>query len=585
MTQHTEYGFNIQKLYIEMMLADSASFVRCQSIFDHTLFDRKLQVPAEFLARYVEAYNVLPTYDIINSATGSNFKQPENLKDANFDWLLDEFEKFTRHKGLERAILESADDLEKGELGQVEERVKKAVQIGLQKDLGTDYFANPRERLMKIKDNNGQMSCGWKALDDLLYGGLNRGEISIFAAQSGGGKSIFLANLGVNYSLAGMNVLYITLELSEELVSMRIDSMMTDTSTREVFKKIDDVELKVKMLGKKSGSLQVKYMPSGKTANDIRAYIKEYEVKTGKKIDVLLVDYLDLLMPNGKKISAENLFIKDKYVSEELRNLAMEKQLVLITAAQLNRCLSLDTLVEVNGNKITIDKVQVGDYLTSNAGPVEVLEVLPITKRPVFEITTKSGKKIKCSAQHKFPTKDGLKTIETGLMAFDTLFTTDAEDMIYSIEYIGMEDTLDINVSGNRLFYANDILTHNCAVDEVEFDHSHISGGLSKIQTADNVFGIFTSRAMRERGMYQVQCMKTRNSSGVGQKIDLAFDVDTLRITDVDDSGGYQPSQSPGSAILSSIRQRSTVEDNEPKVKAEVQSSKIRDLLNNLPKN
>ena len=84
-------------------------------------------------------------------------------------------------------------------------------------------------------------------------------------------------------------------------------------------------------------------------------------------------------------------------------------------------------------------------------------------------------------------------------------------DEIASIEYIGIEDTIDINVSGDRLFWANDILTHNCAVDEVEFDHSHISGGLSKIQTADNVFGIFTSRAMRERGRYQLQLMKTRS--------------------------------------------------------------------------
>jgi uncharacterized protein YfkK (UPF0435 family) len=71
------------------------------------------------------------------------------------------------------------------------------------------------------------------------------------------------------------------------------------------------------------------------------------------------------------------------------------------------------------------------------------------------------------------------------------------------------------------------------AVDEIEFDHSHIAGGLSKIQTADNVIGIFSSRAMRERGRIQIQFMKTRSSSGVGQKVDLEFDGDTLRISDM----------------------------------------------------
>ena len=415
MKQNIEYGYDIQKLYLEMMLADAGTFVRCQAIFDHSLFDRRLQNPAEFLNTYVVEYNVLPTYSIINAATSSSFIEPLNLKEENFDWLLAEFETFTRHKGLERAILESADDLEKGEYGSVEDRVKKAVQIGLQKDLGTDYFEDPKNRLMKIKDNNGQVSTGWKALDSMLYGGMNRGELNIFAGGSGAGKSLFLANLGVNWALAGLNVIYLTLELSEELVSMRIDSMITGISTRDIFKNLNDVDLKVKATAKKSGRLQVKYMPSGKTTNDIRAYLKEYEIKTARKVDVLLVDYLDLLMPIGKKISAENLFVKDKYVSEELRNLAMEKKCVFVTAAQLNRCLSLSTNIEVNGKITTIDKIQVGDFITSNTESVQVLEVLPIVKQAVFEITTKSGKKIKCSAKHKFPTSAGLQSLESGL--------------------------------------------------------------------------------------------------------------------------------------------------------------------------
>ncbi len=464
--QNVDYGFDVQNMYLEMMLADAQTYVRCQSIFDPTLFDRKLQKPAEFLQKYVDEHNVLPTPDIINASTGSSFRKLDDLREEHFDWLLGDFETFTRHKGLERAILESADLLEKGEYGPVEEKIKQAVQIGLQKDLGTDYFEDPRARLMRIKDKNGQVSTGWKSVDDKLFGGMNRGELNIFAAGSGGGKSLFLANLGCNWALAGLNVLYLTLELSEELVSMRIDSMLTGISTREIFKSIDDVEMKVRVIGKKSGHMQVKYMPSGKTTNDVRAYMKEYEIKMGHKIDVLLVDYLDLLMPISKRISAENLFIKDKFVSEELRNLAMEKKCVLVTAAQLNRG----------------------------------------------------------------------------------------------------------------------------AVEEVEFDHSHISGGLSKIQTADNVFGIFTSRAMRERGRYQIQLMKTRSSSGVGMKIDLDFDIDTLRISDLDENEQEGATQRPGSSMLDNIRNRqSTVTSAEPddgapapKITAQVESTKLRQLLNNI---
>ena len=465
------YDYDLQKLYLEMMLADAETFVRCQGIFDSTLFDRKLQEAAEFIHKYAEEYTVLPEFEIVNAACGCDLKPVGELKDGHMDWLMDEFEQFTRHKSLERAIIESADLLEKHDYGQVEAKIKEAVQIGLARDMGTDYFADPRGRLMGLKDKNGQVSTGWNTMDRKLFGGMNRGELNIFAGGSGAGKSLFLANLGVNWALNGMNVVYLTLELSEALVSMRIDSMLTGVSTRDIFKSIDDVEMKVKLVGKKAGLFQVKYMPSGKTANDIRAYLKEYEIKVGRKVDVLLVDYMDLLMPISKKISPADLFIKDKFVSEELRNLAMEKQCVFVTAAQLNRG----------------------------------------------------------------------------------------------------------------------------AVEEVEFDHSHISGGLSKIQTADNVFGIFTSRAMRERGRYQLQLMKTRSSSGVGQKIDLEFNIETLRITDLPEDQQEAESSARSSQIINQIKSRtSTIVDEDgvidpskganlmPAPKAIVESTKLKQFINNL---
>jgi len=461
------YDYEVQKLYLELMLADAEVFVRCQGIFDHTLFDRKLQDAAEFINEYAKGYNVLPDFEMVNASCRTDLKKPEEMKDGHSDWLMDEFESFTRHKALERAIIGSADLLEKHDYGAVEVLIKEAVAISLTKDMGTDYFADPRARLMKIKDKNGQISTGWPSMDRRLFGGMNRGELNIFAGGSGAGKSLFLANLGVNWALQGLNVVYLTLELSEELVSMRIDAMLTGIPTKEIFKDLDDVEMKVKMIGKKAGTYQVKYMPSGKTANDVRAYLKEYEIKTGKKVDILLVDYLDLLMPMSKKISPADLFIKDKYVSEELRNLAVEKNCVLVTAAQLNRG----------------------------------------------------------------------------------------------------------------------------AVEEVEFDHSHISGGLSKIQTADNVFGIFTSRAMRERGRYQIQLMKTRSSSGVGMKVDLEFNLDSLRISDLpEDEQEHGGATSRGaSSIIENIKRKTEVQREEPtegvavgKVRANVESSKLREILNGM---
>jgi hypothetical protein len=461
------YSFEIQKLYLEMFMSDAVTFVRCQNIFDPENFDRKLQDTAAFITEYVNEYKVMPEPQIVNASCNIDLN-PAQLPEENYSWLMNEFEQFSRHKGLERAILKSADLLEQGDYGPVEKMIKDAVQISLQKDMGTDYFEDPRGRLEGLKNSNGQVSTGWPSVDKKLYGGFNRGELNIWCAASGGGKSLFLANLGCNWALNGLNVLYLTFELSESLVAMRMDSMLTGVGTREIFRNLDDVELKVKMMGKSAGSIQIKYMPSGKTCNDLRAYMKEYQVKKGFKPDIILIDYLDLMMPMSVKVSPSDLFVKDKYVSEELRNLAMETQAIVVTASQLNRA----------------------------------------------------------------------------------------------------------------------------AVEEIEFDHSHISGGLSKIQTADNVIGIFTSRAMKERGRYQIQFMKTRSSSGVGQKVDLEFDLDTLRIRDLgeDDDNGYSK---PKSSVYDNLKKTSTVVDqstgevrNDPtegiavgKIRGVAGSSKIREML------
>jgi replicative DNA helicase len=224
------------------------------------------------------------------------------------------------------------------------------------------------------------------------------------------------------------------------------------------------------MMAKKAGRLRIKYMPAQSTVNDIRAYLKELEIQTKTKADFLCVDYLDLLMPVSAKVSPNDLFVKDKYVSEELRNLAKELNILFVTASQLNRA----------------------------------------------------------------------------------------------------------------------------AVEEIEFDHSHISGGISKINTADNVFGIFTSRAMRERGRYQLQLMKTRSSSGVGQKVELEFDIESLRIRDLAQDEAYQEFKKRAPSIYESIKAKSTLADTEPnvtvadepgRITAEVQSNKLKQLLRQIKQN
>jgi archaellum biogenesis ATPase FlaH len=453
-----EYSPELQKLFLEMMLQDAQSYVRVQNIYNPENFDRSLRDVAKFIKTHTDDHKAMPTAEQVKAVTGVELKHVPDLTEDHYSWFMAEFEGFTRRNELERAILKSADLLEKGDYDPVEKLIKDAVQISLTKDMGTDYFLDPRARLLAIKSNNGQVSTGWPTLDKRLFGGMNRGELNIFAGGSGSGKSLFMQNIAINWCTQGLNGVFLTLELSEGLCAMRMDSMVANCSTKEVFKELDTVEMKVKMTGKKSGALRIKYMPAQSNVNQIRSYLKELQVQTGLKIDFIMVDYLDLVMPVSAKVSPNDLFVKDKYVSEELRNLAKELNILMITASQLNRG----------------------------------------------------------------------------------------------------------------------------AVEEIEFDHSHIAGGLSKINTADNVFGIFTSRAMRERGRYQLQLMKTRSSSGVGMKVDLEYDLETLRITDPGEEAQESGLRGVGATnILSQIKTGSSVSpaEDQPKINATVDSSKLKSML------
>jgi KaiC/GvpD/RAD55 family RecA-like ATPase len=471
-----DYTVDVQKLFLRMMITNAELYTRVMNIMNSENFDRSLRPVAEMYKEHTDKYKILPDTTQIKAMTGIEIDTIPEMTEGHYEWFFDEFESFTKRQELERAILKAADLLEKGDFSPVEKLIKDAVQISLQKDMGTDYFHDPKGRINKYFNNGGQVSTGWPQMDRILYGGMSRGELNIFAGGSGSGKSLVMMNLALNWIQTGMSGVYITLELSEELTSLRTDAMLTSMGTKDIRKDIDTTELRVKMVGKKSGKYRVKGLPAQSNVNDIRAYLKEVQIQTGIKIDFVMVDYLDLVMPVSVKVNPNDQFIKDKYVAEELRNLAKEMGILLVTASQLNRS----------------------------------------------------------------------------------------------------------------------------AVDEIEFDHSHIAGGISKINTADNVFGIFTNRSMRERGKYQIQCMKSRSSTGVGMKIDLEYNIETMRISDEGGEDGegvtsFRPNNPQPSAnnIMSQLKTSSNVISDEEsmggidtkKVVADVQGNRLKAMLRDVRKN
>lgn len=150
------------------------------------------------------------------------------------------------------------------------------------------------------------------------------------------GKSLLLQNIAINYYQEGKNVIYITLELHPELCARRMDAMNLNIDTSELYNRLDLYSDKIKKQ-KDTGKLTLKYMPSGTKTSEIKSLIEDYMMETGVKLDAIIVDYLDLVDPNSNNVKAGDTFAKDKYVSEELRNMSQDLGIVCFTASQLNR--------------------------------------------------------------------------------------------------------------------------------------------------------------------------------------------------------------------------------------------------------
>jgi replicative DNA helicase len=440
MTEIKDYNEDVQKLLIGVLLSNEEIFSRCQNIVQAKYFVNKLRPAVRFLLEFANQYRALPPHEQMRAQFGIDFERIDDITGTLQQAFLDQIEEFCKNRALADAVLSAADLIQKGNYAEVEKRVKDAILVGLNSNIGIRYYDDPRARLMKIKSSNGQVSSTWKSVDAKLYGGLNRKELTIWCAGSGGGKSLTMQNQAVNMSRAGLNVVYISLELSEEMISMRLDSMVSGVASKEIFARLDDVEIKVLQAGKRAAGLHVKQMPQGTTTNDLRAYLKNYEIETGHPCDVLMVDYLDLMFPNNKKIDVSNLFVKDKFITEELRGLCVEKNMVGVTASQLGRS----------------------------------------------------------------------------------------------------------------------------SVNEMEMDHSHIAGGISKIQTADNVVAILATPAMRERGQYQFQFLKTRSSSGVGSKVIMGFDQENLRIYDLEEGESTAPVKTAAD-MMADLRRKNSVSADDKK--------------------
>lgn len=324
-----------QKLLIEYLISSKDVFAICQAIIEPGYFVPEFRNAVTFIKKYYTTYNTTPEPAQIKAETGVELVQRDIQRDQ-IEYTTAEIEKFCKESAFESAILSAPKLKQEGKMEEVQTRVRDALMISLNRNLGLRYFDDPNQRLQRMLHEDPVHTTGWKEVDDLIGGGIARRELLLLSANSGGGKSITLANLTYNFLHEKQNALYITLELAEDIVAQRFDAMFTGVTRQEWQSRISEITTQLRIEKENCGILDIVQMRSGTRPREIQAYLKEYYLHHGIMPDLLVVDYLDKMYPN-EKIDLGDVWTKDKLVSEQLRDIGVEHNMFVATASQLNR--------------------------------------------------------------------------------------------------------------------------------------------------------------------------------------------------------------------------------------------------------
>jgi KaiC/GvpD/RAD55 family RecA-like ATPase len=326
-----------QKLLLSCLVSNRDLLALCAGILKPSYFDASLKKSVKFIQDYFEKFKDTPKESVVRTECGLILEPVGELARSDISYVAQEVETFCRERAITEAILTGPELLQQGDFGKILETLKSAISVGLQKDMGTDYFADPATRLISALEGNPKISTGIPELDDAIGGGVSRQELILFAANSGGGKSMTMLNIAKNMLAHGLNGVYISLEMAETTVSKRLDSMISRVGQDALMKEINTVAAIIERERDRMGKFIIKRLPENRTnVNTIRSYLQQLEQSSGFKPDFIVIDYIDIL-GSSMQISQDNLFVRDKYVVEEARALGFDFNAVIVTASQLGR--------------------------------------------------------------------------------------------------------------------------------------------------------------------------------------------------------------------------------------------------------
>ena len=371
-----KFGTSFQIKIVSALLSDRIFLQTVYDILKPEMFDSEANewLVTKTLSHF-DNYSKLPTLDVFKNEVDTverdvlkqsiidNLKQVwHQLESEDLDYVKEQTLEFCKNQTFKSAILESVGLLEEGKFDVIKSKIDSAMKAGQDTDIGHEYKENITERYESTVRN--VIPSGWDVIDELVDGGFGKGELIIFAAPPGIGKSWALVNVGMAAAKAGKTVVHYTLELNEGYVGQRYDAVLTGIAVPNLKYNIEDVTTQVGNLG---GELIIKYWPTKSAGlNTLRASLDKLKLQ-GKNPDVIIVDYADLLKGNSRKERHEEL----EEIVEGLRGIAGEYECPLYTASQINRSGAEDDII--TGTKIggSFSKLMTADFMVSLSRKIE----------------------------------------------------------------------------------------------------------------------------------------------------------------------------------------------------------------------
>lgn len=373
----SKYGIEFQTKVLASIMSAPGFLEQSFDVINPYFFDSDTgRWVAKKALTYYNEYRTLPTLEYfkieLTNETDDTLragvvdllrKVVTKVQDSDLDYVRDRFLDFARNQSLKSAIIKSVDLLQEGKYDSIKTLVDTALRSGQPKHIGHMWNDDVDIRLTHVSRDT--VTTGWDVIDGITGGGLAGGELGVIAAPSGIGKSWALATLGANALRKGKCVAHYTLELNENYVGIRYDTIFTGIEPGNV---LNNVEAVKDIVTKIPGKLIIRYYPAkSATCHSLLAHVQQL-IALGHKPDLMLVDYADLLRAS-ERVDARYQELGAIY--EELRGIAGELNIPVWTASQTQRSSIQDDVIQADKIAESYQKIMTADLVISLSRKLE----------------------------------------------------------------------------------------------------------------------------------------------------------------------------------------------------------------------